>query len=403
MPKIKNKFIIFIILLITFIIWASILKPYLEKKDKRFSYVELIQSGAILNEELLQINKKEKLSIWDIIKTTWENALAVIEWWDGSITRLWWNSSIRIDELYISSDNSAINIWFELLEWKSWSNVVSFLWESSYFKEYFRDTEAAVRWTVFNVDLDKDYLYVTDHKVTLTKSDWNSIIIEEKQPLSLLDYKFIDFSKFIMQIKDKNWENFNYKVDIEFLNGLKEQIYNDLDDLLKYKDINLDEVLFDDFNKKRLYNELLWEYQKLNFIKSDNAELFQVKLELKNTLIKLSDWENKTKLIENTLYDLKDTIESKKYWNLNLLLPIFTENKENIWDIDLKKYFKNNIIPEDLKNILIDDFSEFIDIFWVNLESIKNIDIKNINDKANSVIHDGLDKGVEKIGNLFNK
>ena len=43
------------------------------------------------------------------------------------------------------------------------------------------DTEAAVRWTIFNLDLTKEYLYVVDHSVKLTNSEWEEYIVNEKE------------------------------------------------------------------------------------------------------------------------------------------------------------------------------------------------------------------------------
>ncbi len=184
MFKIKNKFIIFFIFIFLWIVLTSIITAFLNKKNNTDSYVVLIKWSATLNSELLKVDSKEKLSIWDTVRTIWENALAVLEWWDGSVTRIWWNSSVKVEELYVSSDIWTINIGFKLLSWKSWSNVVSFLWEDSYFKEYFRDSEAAARGTVFSLDLNNNYLQVIDHRVTINTLE-KSVIIDENKPFNI--------------------------------------------------------------------------------------------------------------------------------------------------------------------------------------------------------------------------
>ena len=106
----KNKFITFIILLILCVIWAGLYHAYVFTKADRGSFVILIEGEAFLNDQVLELEKREALNIWDIISTKWENSLAVIEWWDGSLTRIGWNSSIELNELFITHDISKMNI-----------------------------------------------------------------------------------------------------------------------------------------------------------------------------------------------------------------------------------------------------------------------------------------------------
>lgn len=397
-PVVKNKFIIFIILIIILIIWIWIFKWYIENNINRDSHVVLIKGKAMLNTSLLKIDKKEKLIIWDTVRTIWENALAVLEWWDGSVTRLWWNSSVKIDELDISDDLWKLNISFELLNWKSWSNVVSFLWEGSYFKEYFRDSEAAVRWTIFNVDLNSNYLYVLDHKVNLTTGDGTNILVDEMNPLNLLDFNFITLDEFIQSFKDKWWESLNHKIDIEFFDWLRFQIHSDLDELLYINDIDYKEILSNSESREELYNKLLTDYQKYNFIKPNESNLFQTKLELKEALVKLANPVDKNILVENTLYDFRDIISSKDYTSADKVLQILSDNKDLLKNINFNDYFDINILPEEIKNILINRFGDFKNLLLENFNNVqdKKVDIKNIEEKANQVIHDGLDT-------LFNK
>ena len=81
----------------------------------------------------------------------------------------------------MSDDLLKINISFKLEKWKTWSNVVSFIWKESYFNQEFADTTAAVRWTIYEVNLDKDYLYVDSHEVKLTNNSWKTEIVSEKK------------------------------------------------------------------------------------------------------------------------------------------------------------------------------------------------------------------------------
>lgn len=404
MFKIKNKFIIFIIILFLGVILALIFNSFFYKKINTNSYVVLIKWQATLNKELLEIDNKQKLNVWDTVRTIWKSALAVLEWWDGSVTRLWWDSSIKIDELHITNDLWQINIWFELLSWKSWSNVISFLWENSYFKEYFRDSEAAARWTIFNLDLNNDYLYVTDHKVTLTSSG-ETIVVDENKPFNIKTLNFIALEKFIKELKDDAWESLNNKIDKEYFIWLKEQLNNEIIELNKFKETNIEPILKDQKAREELYNQLLTKYQKLNFVKSEDYELFKTKLELKDKLIKLADEKDKNILVENTLYDFKDALKKWEYTNLNAIITTLYNNKNIIWEIDFKEYFKWNIIPEELKNVLKNNLEGLKNIFWKTFTDWINIgiDFNDIRDKWDSIIQGTLDNGLNKIDNLINK
>ncbi len=366
--KVKNKFILLIIIFIISIIWVWVFNSNLAHNDRN-SYIVLINWNATLNSIPLKSNKKEVLKIWDTVRTLWISSLAVLEWWDGSVTRLWWNSSVKINEIYLSENLDKINISFELLSWKSWSNVVSFLWKWSYFNETFIDNVAAVRWTVFDVDLNSEYLYVIDHKVTLTKEDWNVILVKQNQPFNLKSFEFIPLEEFITNFKDKAWEKLNKWIDKELLINLEKQINENLSKLINIKDLNIDKILQDNKKRKEVYNEILADYQKLNFIKSDNLELFKKKIELKEALIKLSSDENRDILIKNTFYDFQDIVSSKKYENLDILLPILENNKDLLKSLNFNKIVNFNSLPKEIKN-------KFLELKILIIDTSKNIDKK---------------------------
>lgn len=378
MQKIKNKFIIFIIIIIISIIWFGVYNSYFNNID-RDSYVLLVDWNATLNSLSLKPNEKEIINVWDTIRTLWNSSLAILEWWDGSVTRLWWNTTVKIDNLYLSKNLDTINIKFNLLSWKSWSNVISFLWSESYFKQEFSETVAAVRWTIFDVDLTNDYLYVIDHKVTLTKSDWEQIEVLQNKPINLTNFDFISLEEFLSKFKDKAWEKLNNWFDINLLKSLEEQVTSDLNELINIDDLNIDKVLdSSDLKKEELYNKILTDYQKLNFIKSDNEVLFKKKIELKEALIKLSSDENKQMLMQNTFYDFNNIIDSKNYDNLDILLPILESNKELLKSLNFNKITDFNSLPEKIKNkfidlkILIIETSSIIDNkIKENLENLK--------------------------------
>ena len=363
MKKIKNKFILVIILFIVSILAVESYKTFILWWADRNSYVILIDWEATLNNFNLEKDKKELLKSTDEIKTIWEKSLAMVKWWDWSITRIWGNSFLKIDESEIEQDLLNIKISFRLEEWKTWSDVISFIWEDSYFHQTFADTTAAVRGTTFEVNLDKDYVYVHKHEVKLTKETWEKQIITENKPFDLKYFSFFkDLNKFVSTIKDNAWQSLNIKLDKEFYKTLLKT----LDEVGDLKVEIIDDVTSLTVEKKQeLYNKALIEYQKLNFVKTNDTLNYSKKLELKKSLITLS-WEgDKQNLIITTLYDLKDLASNKQIIELKEVIWILWDNKDILpnLDINLSDYIDLNIlenikIPEGLKDQFINDFDK---------------------------------------------
>jgi hypothetical protein len=388
----KYKFVIIILLLIiiTIFIWILNLKNNIDRN----SYALLLKWSAIINNNILERDKRIKLKIGDIVRTVSNKALVVLEWWDGSVTRLWGNTTVKINNLYFSDDLDKVNISFELLNWKTWSTVISFLWKGSYFNETFNDSVAAVRWTIFDLDLSKNYLYVVNHQVEITNKKTNKkILIQEKKPFNIQTFNFIPLDIFIKSFKDKTWEALNYKIDKNLFNWLEKQIQKDLDNLIDISDLDINWILKNNKKKEELYLKVLKAYQQLNFVKSDNEELFKKKLELKNVLIKLSNNENKEYLLKNTFYDFNDIINKKEYWALNNLLVILNENSDLVNKLELDKAIDIKKIPKYIKSKLINIKSILINRIW----KIENTDVKSILDSTDNLIN----KSIDSINNHF--
>ena len=416
----KNKFITFIILWILWVIWAGIYNAYFFNKADRNSFVILIEWTAFLNNNALKIDERMKLDIWDRVFTEWKESLVVIEWWDGSLTRLGGNSSIELNELYITHDLSKMNISFRLLSGKSWSNVISFFWDESYFKEYFMDSEASVRGTVFDVDLEKEYIYVLDHEITLTSWEWkDSIIISERNPFSLQTFSFMKLEKFIREIKDKTWQNLNNSFDQEYFDTLKQEAINALEDNIfveKFEDIlnseDLEKMLWSlsKDKKSELYNKLLAEYQKINFVRSEDGDLFEIKIKLKEALLATASPNNKKVLLQSTLYDFKELIRSKNYDMINSILPILERNKDLLKELNIQflDYFNFEILPEDLKKIMLNNLETLTNIFGQSIDftKFKNMSVDDLKwalssfkDSSDNFIHWVLDSALESLIN----
>lgn len=397
MQKIENKFIYFILILIIFIIWFSVYISVFKKWVDRNSYVVLVEWEAYLNNDSLSTDKKEKLSLNDVIKTTKENSLAIIEWWDWSVTRLWWNTSIVINELFVSTNVEKLNISFELLSWKTWSNVISFIPEESYFKETFADTEAAIRWTIFNLDLDKDYLYVIDHNVTLTKDSWETIKVPEKEPIVLSSFTFISLDEFIKNIRDNAFDEINRKFDLELFNKLKIQLEEKLQSLIKISWTKLDNLSLTD--KEKLYNDLLSSYQNLNFISSsDNADLFNLKISIKEKLLEIAPDSEKENILNSFLYDFKDSIKNKSYDTLDKIVWIFSKNSTSIQiKEEVLSYLNTISFGSNIKESIINNISTLKNNFSWDVLNKETIIDKTIELKTNT---ENIVK--EKLDNLIN-
>lgn len=388
--KLKNKFILILIIFIISILWFQAYKTLKIRNNDTNSYVVLVKWKVKINDYLLKKEERKKLKVWDKV-ITWQNSACVIEWWDWSLTRLWENWKIEIQQLDVSKDLSKINLQFKLVDWKTWSNVVSFLWEDSYFKQNFEDIEAAVRWTIFDVNLTKDYVYVANHEVKVKK--WNNQkTIKQNQAFSISKFSFINLQKFIKNIKDKAWEDFNQKYDEKYFEDLQKNIS---------KNINLEKInklISENAN----YQELLSQYQKLNFIKADNSKLFEMKNKLKEALIQKAPEKDKQTLVRYSIYDLKDALNSKNLDSIKSSFSIISENKDivkKLW-IDFNKDIFNNIWKywENIKNFFQSQSSNLKDILWEKFNEI-NVDfnLDDLWDKANKL----RDNAINWITNLL--
>ena len=366
LKKINNKFIIWVVTLIILIIAVQI---NLNNTIDRNSYVTLVNGAAYLNDIELDIDNREILSIWDTIKTWEEDSLVVIEWGDGSITRVWWESELKVKENMVANNLSKVQISFELIRWKTWSNVISFMWEESYFTEYYADSEAWVRGTIFEFNAEKGYIYVDKHEVNFINSKGEKQIIPEKKPFNISDFSFIEFQKFMEEFQDLLWKDINKKLDEQLFERLRQELLKinntqdgllrasknllnkleknntseDIDDIVS--NLNVDE-------KNKLYEDLLEKYQKFNFIDPEDNELYAEKLLYKKALLTLWSEKNKKNLIDTTIYDLKDLVKTKDKPNLKPTLDLFTIDKNLIKDIDFSfmEELDFDFIPEGLKN-----------------------------------------------------
>ncbi len=412
MKNLKNKFIISILFLILLILWLESYSFYSIRDTN--SYVSLINWSGFLDTKNLEIKNRQKIKVWNTIKTVWEESLVVIEWWDNSITRLWWDTEIVIKENYITSDLSKIQISLNLVRWKTWNNLVSLFWKDSYFKQYVNDIEAWVRWTVFEVNKDKGYIYVEDHEVTLKNNTNNSeITIWKNKAVSIKTFTLIDLQEFMLNLKDKTWNEINKKFDKEFLLNLQNWITNKLSENNPINIIlwifskkhavlnainsfdNIDKVKtkiskLNNTDKKYVYDKIFSKYQNLNFLSAENKD-YDKKLYYKEILLASSyDEKNTESLIKNSLYDINDMVSSNNLSKLKESLELLVSNKEKIknLNIDFNKYVDMTKVPDWLKESMIESLKPLQEIFKINL----NFDsIKDLKKKAEWQVNQFLD------------
>jgi hypothetical protein len=392
----KNKFIVTIITLVVTLLWYVTLNTIFNSSVDRSSYVVLLDWKATLNNSTLEFEKKTMLVVGDKIETLWKQSLAMVKWWDWSITRVGWDSILLIKESNIDEDLLSIKIGFELKKWKTWSNVISFIWADSHFHQTFADTTAAVSGTIFEVNLEKDYLYVESHEVKLIKDSWETKIISEKSPFIISEFSFINLVKFIKKFKDSTFRNLNIKLDKELYNDLVRKVW-DINKFTYEKIGNIYDLT--EYKKQELYNELLKQYQKINFVSTSDLENYSKKLEIKKSLIELSSDKNKKNLLITTLYDFKDFVSNKEMEQLVETFYILSNNKNYLekLDINLWNYISidslNNIkIPDTLKNEFKKSINNVKDI--LNLEST---DLINSAKKSISGIKNSLGELWDKI------
>jgi FecR protein len=108
---------------------------------------------------------------WDIIITR-ADSLAVINWPDHSMTRLGANSRLTIERMRVADDYSHIELVASLESGKVWSNIVRTLYPESRVEFHLpkSGTVAGVRGTIFEINLDANYIHSIDHSVSLSNS-----------------------------------------------------------------------------------------------------------------------------------------------------------------------------------------------------------------------------------------
>lgn len=421
MKKIGNKFIIGVILIITVIVASQVFVAYSQSDRDTNSYLSLISWNGTLNDTRLVTDDKTVLTSGDKVRVIWESSLALIEWWDGSMTRLWWNTTITIEQNDISRDYTNINISFDLIAGKTWSHIVSFIWSDSSFTQSFNGIEAWVRWTVFDVDLEKQFIHASDHSIQITTPLWETFLLSEWSVLSLESFSLIEISKYLNELRDSAWTELNKNLDSEYIQELKSSLQSSIQSsnpflfLLRYvspiyallyvldtyesqEDINTYISSLPDSKKIKVYDSVLAAYQEMNFISSED-EQYARKIKYKEALVLLNvDEENSQRLIASTAYDLQDIIDAGNSIKLSETLKFLEENAPSLSNEnrDILKWGLQ-YIPEDLLQEFWANFDTLWNILNIDFSQIKNVNagsLWDILDTTDTAIQNFLDDKV---------
>lgn len=327
----------------------------------------------------MEEGEKESIFRGDRIKTL--DSTATIHWPDGSITRLGERSSIRINEMQAKTANEDIRIDFSLEQGKTWSNVIKYLYGDSYFHERFNnDTSlAAVRGTVFEVNLDRKYIHTIDHAISVEDlgTHTGSIFIVAGGVLDT------DTRNALAQEKlDEVWNTLNNDADIIYLNermeSLKKEILgkfgseNRMDSFLrkiglKETDLTMRALITDNTADWKLFEEAMKQggnsgklmdiYQAFYGLQN-TEDVLNKKMKLRDIIIETVPENEKKDFLDDfsrsTLYDSWNTkkIGGEKVKQLEKKLEEYIQRGANQELIDTLKNAANHEGVQKLNNIL---------------------------------------------------
>lgn len=421
MKKLKNKFILIVIWIILVIVFSQVFIAYSNSYVDTNSYLSLIKWEATLNDSTIERNKKYTLATNDKVEVIGDESLAIIEWWDGSLTRLGWNTKISIEQNKVSRDYTDINISFELIAGKTWSNVVSFIGHDSSFTQSFEGIEAGVRGTIFDVNLENNFVHVTDHQVTLQNENGDVVVLGEGRALNLSNFSLIDLQEFISSFEDTVWKEINGQLDTEYLIELKKRltsslqesdgsflffldfispkyrIIHELNTASNFEDIEklISEV--SESKKQVVYDGILSKYQSMNFVKVKDYDFYKKKIFYKKALLILANDIDKQSLLRTSTYDVEDVVSTGDFEVLEGVLSTFSGYNEYMGEMDISSIQGSvEFLPDSLKKEFRSSFENLNDIFQLDIDmsSLNDINMDNIGEKTQEWLNN-LDDGIQ--------
>ncbi len=394
MKILKNKLFVWSIWVITALLIFQVYTAYSQGFIDTHSYLRVIEQEVYINNELVPSNSRVMISSGDTIRTSslWR---AVIEWWDGSITRVWEKSEIYIEAAQVNSTKTRINIRFELFSWRTWSNVVSFLWNDSSFTQKIEWFEAGVRGTIFDVDLEAWFIHVSQHFVELTHAEWESILLTPETPFDIIRWHLIDLDVFLRSFQDAAWAEFNRVSDSELrskmLHDLQEsidrnnpflkmmewflphyRILYELDTAEWFEGVEMRIAKLSESARQKTRDLVEARYQDFNFVHPNEEALYARKIRYQQALLLLSDdTQFQRSILERSILELKTSVESWNTQEVELLTTLIASYSDAtvlidtqiidtlLWWLEAELWNELQKTRDILEDIFQIDFSEF--------------------------------------------
>ncbi|MDP2103851.1 MAG: FecR domain-containing protein, partial [Candidatus Gracilibacteria bacterium] len=251
--------------------------------------------------------KQAPIIVGDKIRTL-ADSQATVFWPDGSVTRLGEKSSIKINEMKAKSISENIQIDFSLEQGKSWSNVIRYLYDTSYFHERFNNETAlaTVRGTVFEINLDNQYVHTVDHSISVEdlKNKGKSVLVTAGGVLDTRSMQILLRKKL-----DEAWNTLNKSEDIMYMNERMEMVKKQLGGYLSGDQKTWDtlqKTIESDKDTEKTKATLMNMYQEINGLQN-TPEVLSTKMRLRDLIIQSSDEGEKQQFLSDfarfTLYD----------------------------------------------------------------------------------------------------
>ncbi len=126
----------------------------------------------------LNVGEDYVLKNGDAIETK-SASKATVTWPDRSITRLGENTRITVRKMEVAQNYETIQISYDIKRGKVWNTIIRSLLGDSYFEARLpkNDIVAAVRGTVFEINLDAAYIHAISHDTILSDNSWKNLAL----------------------------------------------------------------------------------------------------------------------------------------------------------------------------------------------------------------------------------
>ncbi len=253
---------------------------------------------------------------------------ATVTWPDRSITRLGENTRITIRKMDVTMNYEKIQISYDIKKGKVWNTIIRSMLGDSYFEARLpkNDIVAAVRGTVFEINLDARYIHAVSHDMILSDNTGKSV--------SLLPWDLVSSEDILLrrgkEWLDATWASWNTLADRTYENSRSLLIEKSM--LLlsgKWKEGNIGErflrwilSFFPSFEELDLVKKLsigtlenlenMWEWVFIKYYqKLQSTSLIEAKDKVRGYLIEKTVTDPNKKSLQNSLKHgaLWDTID----------------------------------------------------------------------------------------------